>query len=509
MKTIAGEVAKPYAAVPRGAAVHDFHPSAKIHPLGPTMHITAPTDPPTSEIGKILETGKDLDLLQQHLREVIEGAAFKASHRSGQFLKYIVDQAIAGHFESLKERVIGIELFGRSPTYDTGEDAIVRVTASDVRKRLLQHYGKEGATSEFRISLPLGAYIPDIARRTGSSANGDSHHRGTEAEPDQVADLPHSVLLQGPVHAPMSDVVVESSKPGVRARIPRLPFIAALGTLALLAFAVVAWNRYSVVEVVPRSSLLWSAFFRSPHSTQIITSDPNIAEIDGLTGTQLSVSDYANHNYMPDPSKLTPEMVGFCRNILRGDKAAAVDIPIAVYIGQMALAGSRNVSVHAARSIQIQDLATEDNFVFLGSPRSNPWSALFGDQLDFRFVFDPTAKKEFIRNERPRPQEASTYVPTAPGWQTGKTFATLALVKNPDQAGQVLLIAGATGEGTAAAGGFIADGPRLNATLKKCGVKSSGEVQHWQLLLQLNAMAGAPSNVDVVACHLLDGSQNH
>ena len=477
-------------------------------PQGPTMHITAPTDPRTAEIGKTLETEKDIELLQQHLREVTEGAAFKASQRSGQFLKYIVDQAIAGHFESLKERVIGIELFGRSPTYDTGEDAIVRVTASDVRKRLLQHYGKDGSTSEFRISLPLGAYVPEIARRTGSSANGNSHHSGTEVEPDQVADMPHPDLLQGPVHAPLNDVVLEPFRSGVRARIVRLSFIAALCTLALIASAIIAWNRYSVVEVVPRSSLLWSTFFRSPHSTQIITSDPNIAEIDGFTGGQLSVSDYANHKYVPDPSKLTPEVANLCRNILRGDKAAAVDLPIAVYIGQMALASSRNVSVHAARSIQIQDLASEDNFAFLGSPRSNPWSALFSDQLDFRFVFDPKAKTEFIRNEHPRPQEASTYVPTAPGWETGRTFATVALVKNPDQVGQVLLIAGATGEGTAAAGRFITDAPRLNATLKKCGVKKSGEVQHWQLLLQLNAMAGAPSNVDVVACHLLDGSQS-
>jgi hypothetical protein len=474
---------------------------------GPTMHITVPADPRTSEIGKILETESDIELFQQHLKEVIEGAAFKASHRSGQFLKYIVDQAIAGHFESLKERVIGIELFGRSPTYDTGEDAIVRVTASDVRKRLLQHYGKDGATSEFRISLPLGAYIPEIARRARSSANGNSHLSGPGAELDHVASV-HPELLHVPVHAPFIDVAVEPSRPGARAGIPRLFFIAALCTLALIAAAVIAWNRYSVVRVVPRSSLLWSAFFRSPNSTQIITSDPNIAEIDGYTGGQLSVSDYANHNYIPDPSKLTPEVSNLCRNILRGDKAAAVDVPIAVYIGQMALASSRDVNVHAARSIQIQDLASEDNFVFLGSPRSNPWSALFSDQLDFRFVFDPKAKTEFIRNEHPRPREASSYVPTAPGWQTGQTFATVALVKNPDQAGQVLLVAGATGEGTAAAGRFITDTARMNSTLKECGVKSSGEGQQWQLLLQLNAMAGAPSNVDVVACHLLDGSEH-
>src|ERR1700727_3915686 len=140
-------------------------------PQGLTMHIATPTDPRKSEAGKILETEKDIELLQEHLREVIAGPAFKASQRSGQFLKYIVDQAIAGHFESLKERIIGVALFRRSPSYDTGEDAIVRVTASDVRKRLLQHYGKYGITSEVRISLPLGSYIPEITREPQKAAS--------------------------------------------------------------------------------------------------------------------------------------------------------------------------------------------------------------------------------------------------------------------------------------------------------------------------------------------------
>src|ERR1700735_1730288 len=150
---------------------------------GPTMHITVPADPRTSEIGKILETESDIELFHQHLKEVIEGAAFKASHRSGQFLKYIVDQAIAGHFESLKERVIGIELFGRSPSYDTSEDAIVRVTASDVRKRLLQHYGRSGDASEFRINLPLGSYLPEIIYTKHIEGDRRDAHKAPHEQP--------------------------------------------------------------------------------------------------------------------------------------------------------------------------------------------------------------------------------------------------------------------------------------------------------------------------------------
>ena len=118
----------------------------------------------SAEIARILETENDLKAFQQHVEEVLHGEAFRGSHRSGQFLRYVVNQAINGHCDELKERLIGIEMFGRSPSYDTGEDAIVRVTASDVRRRLLQHYGTYGTSSEFRIRLPLGSYIPEIIR---------------------------------------------------------------------------------------------------------------------------------------------------------------------------------------------------------------------------------------------------------------------------------------------------------------------------------------------------------
>src|ERR1700723_963246 len=173
------------------------------------MHITVPADPRTSEIGKILETEQDIELFQQHLKEVIEGAAFKASQRSGQFLKYIVDQAIAGHFESLKERIIGVELFGRSPSYDTGEDAIVRVTASDVRKRLLQHYGLYGTTSKFRIGLPIGSYIPWISREPPSNGNGN-HGQSTPVEVHTT--LHHATALSEPgADSPESATAIQAT----------------------------------------------------------------------------------------------------------------------------------------------------------------------------------------------------------------------------------------------------------------------------------------------------------
>lgn len=475
------------------------------------MQSPSSTDSRIAEFAKLSETKGDIASLQQHLREVIEGDAFKGSHRSGQFLQHIVDKAIAGHFESLKERVIGVELFGRSASYDTGDDAIVRVTASDVRKRLLQHYGKYGATSEFRISLPSGSYIPEITHdplgeagkpdefsaihdvAPKSDASSTPHQESIPIPADLVASFPALPHLD--THPPKSFSKVRWLVSGI--------LVVALN----LALWGISWSRLSRKELAPLSVLPWSALFGSSHAIELITSDPNVAEIQGITGSQVSVSDYANHNYIPVPNKLTPEQNYFCRTVLRGDNSAGVDAPIVAKVAALAQTNSKSVAVRGARSIQLTDLKSDNDFIFLGSPRSDPWFSLFSDQLDFRFEFDKNSRSEFIRNVHPRSGEQPQYVPTALGWATGDSYSTIALVRNPDQSGQVLLLAGANAEGTEAAGKFVTDLPRLSAELRKCGIVPSGPLRHFQMLLHLNTMAGTPNNIDLVACHILpDGS---
>ena len=103
----------------------------------------------------------------------------------------------------------------------------------------------------------------------------------------------------------------------------------------------------------------------------------------------------------------------------------------------------------------------------------------------------------------PRSGESSAYVPTAKGWATGQSFATISFVQNPGRDGQVLILAGANGEGTQAAGELVTNVPRLSAALQHCGISSANPVKHFQILLRLNTMAGSSSNVDVLACHVL------
>lgn len=459
------------------------------------MHASAQSREQENRIPTVIESDEDLRKFRQHLKEIVEGAAFRGSQRSAQFLTYVVEQAIAGQWNALKERTIGIELFGRLPTYDTGEDAIVRVTASDVRRRLLQHYGRYGAASEFRVSLPAGHYIPEIVREPRSVA--------ADAPVQTIAALPDPSHAEAHAEAKIATlpVAAEAAHP-----VSRwwwfLCFAFLLCGANLIAWLVVIRQQsqpYAKMEDV----LPWAAMLHSTRTTMLVTSDPNIAEIQGLTGEPTSASDYANQVYIPAKNSLSPENLTFARDILRGDKAANVDVAIVAKIAGFAQETGSRLIVRGARSLRLDELDTENNFIFIGSPLSDPWTTLFNDQLDFRFVYNRSTHGEFIENVHPRAGEAAAYIPTAKGLATGDSFATVSFVGNPNHSGQILLLAGLNAEGTRASGELVADLANLPKALDRCGIRSAAKVQHFQLLLRLSTMAGSPRHWDVVACHVL------
>ncbi len=78
-------------------------------------------------------------MLRQHLEDVLASRAFAGSKRTQAFLRLIVEHALHGEVDLLRERMIGAEMFGRPVGYDTGNDSIVRVRANEARKKLNQY----------------------------------------------------------------------------------------------------------------------------------------------------------------------------------------------------------------------------------------------------------------------------------------------------------------------------------------------------------------------------------
>ncbi|MGA8579618.1 MAG: hypothetical protein WB579_13110, partial [Bryobacteraceae bacterium] len=100
--------------------------------------------------------------VREELSRVLACHEFRASKRSQEFLRYVVENTLQGHGDMLKERTIGIEVFGRPTSYDPSDDATVRVKAGEVRKRLGLYYSDQGSHNPIRIELPSGTYIPEF-----------------------------------------------------------------------------------------------------------------------------------------------------------------------------------------------------------------------------------------------------------------------------------------------------------------------------------------------------------
>src|SRR6476469_8177287 len=96
------------------------------------------------------------------LARLLESPHFRNSKRSQGLLRFVVQAALAGDQNSLKERCIGAAVFGREAAYDTAQDPIVRNAAIEVRKRLAQYYLEPEHAAELRIELPSGSYIPSF-----------------------------------------------------------------------------------------------------------------------------------------------------------------------------------------------------------------------------------------------------------------------------------------------------------------------------------------------------------
>jgi len=501
----------------------------------------------------------------QLARRIAASKSFEKSSFLISFLLYVCEQELCGRGQELNEHQIGVKALGRPATYNPGEDNIVRNYARLLRKRLEEYFKTEGKDETLRIDIPRGHYVPvfystesahDVplpssllssaldtalakkttfeAQATNSSTelpvqssrsadqskpdsvDASKAHVGPPDRPEEIAAHQKSGLVSVVAPKPLSAAPAPSGHPGRRwLSLASLLAVLNIALFGILLYGIV-WMRssrtqtpsVSVSPVATVSVLPWSAIFSSPNPTHLIASDPDINEIQILTSSSISVSDYANHIYIPAQKTLTREVREICLKLLQGHRAALVDTQVAAEVAALAQSSSRKIEVQGARSLQFSNLKTDDNFIFLGSPRSDPWVSVFDEQLDFRFVID-NAGFESIRNVHPRPNEQSEYVPNGGGGATGQSFAIIAFIRNPDQNGQILLLAGANAEGTQSAGKLITDLSRLLMELRKCGISTSGPLEHFELLLHVKMMASSASEYDVVACHKLPEATAH
>jgi hypothetical protein len=176
---------------------------------------------------------EQIGLIRLHLKQVLASHAFAGSKRTQDFLELIVTHALEGEFDQLRERMIGAEMFGRPVGYDTGSDSVVRVKATDVRKKLAQFYAETREPLAVRIELPSGSYVPRFHFEPQPDPPAIAIPAGKPARPRRPAES----VPADPAHPPPAHAAPASAP-------RRSPWLAPALVLAILILAAAGYAGY-------------------------------------------------------------------------------------------------------------------------------------------------------------------------------------------------------------------------------------------------------------------------
>lgn len=232
-----------------------------------TLPISREQDP---DEGYVVDDAERASILGE-LEAVLTSTVFQTSKRCKQFLSYVVHHRLEGNHERLKERTIGVELFGRPVGYSTGDDPVVRVQAGEVRRRLEQYYHAQTHRPAVRIELHTGSYVPEF--RWAQDALGREESASESSPGSHVQETPHAA--PGRQHQPVPSLPsTEKTLPGNTKKRAWLLPVFGLALLAALALIWMSVNR----ATAPKSSLeeFWSPAFSSTEPVLICIAKPTV-----------------------------------------------------------------------------------------------------------------------------------------------------------------------------------------------------------------------------------------
>lgn len=385
------------------------------------------------------------------LARILDSPSFRGSRRCCRLLEYSVNQVLKGATqEELKERTIGIEALQRPPDYDTSEDAIVRVTANEVRKRLAQYYQGAETPGNPAIALPPGCYA--VAFQWQSMAT-----EPVVAEP-------------APVKPPRPD----------RKRMVSLALI----VIAVTALALRFWP----AQPPPKADPLWSRLFNPGQKTNIVLSDAVFRGIQHFLGRDLTLSEYLAPGYPESMiASAKPEAREAIRFLCQQQTTSVGSATMGARLVALGIRLGGVPVIRYPRHINAREFQT-DSFILIGSRLSIPWAEFFGSSLNFSFVTDPATQIHYLLNRSPRPGEQAEYRQSENGEDT---WADVAVLPNLAGTGTVLMLNGIDMEAAEAAGEFA-----INGSLS---AKLSARSRFTEVLVHVKAIGGTVARVEIAA----------
>jgi adenylate cyclase len=108
--------------------------------------------------------------VRAQLGRVIASPEFSVRERTRKFLRYVIEEALAGRAERIKAYAIAVEVFGRDQTFDAQNDPVVRIEAGRLRRALERYYLVAGGDNPVLVDIPKGGYVPAFTKRAVAAA---------------------------------------------------------------------------------------------------------------------------------------------------------------------------------------------------------------------------------------------------------------------------------------------------------------------------------------------------
>lgn len=402
--------------------------------------------------------------VQQQLEKLLATPLFNSSKRYPSFLRFVVARVLAGQMDHLKERILGVEIFGRPADYDTNTDPIVRVTAAEIRKRIELYYQDPKHSQDIRIYLPSGSYAPQFS--------WPGHPANTISLP-----LEFPVHTEEPTAIPAPTTAPEPAKSPERKRLIGQVWKRALA-LALVAAAIGAPATWYFSRP-PALKQFWEPFVKSSEPVLFCIADQN-------QYSTIRLRDAAE-----------PE-----REITLSDTMVAIiidDVSPLVNVAGMLRTYGKVYRVLGESTTNLTDLRRGPS-VFIGA-FDNSWTLRLTGPLRFHFANDPQMTRFWIE-DRANPGKSEWVLNRGQQLQTGvyKDYAIVARLVDPNSDQYVVVAAGIGRGGTVAAGEFLVDERHMEELLRQ--IPRDWKKKNMEIVLETQVIQGRSGPPRINAVHL-------
>jgi len=434
-------------------------------------------------LNHLAQEAEDQPIVEER-RALIERVAasehFIRAARLRDFLLYVGKHSLKDGSTEIHEQEIGARVFGRPATYDTSQDNIVRVNATELRKRIELYFASEGAHETLILEIPRGGYKPIFHRRLPEA----EEHRASARE---------ELLRSTPPH--------HDSDTLDRTRSRLLPHIlwATVCLLLAIACAVLFEQNRAMHKTLhpwedkPAVAAFWGDFLRDNQQTDIVLPDDSASVIENITHHPITLGDYLSRGFLQqinssDFSADRKADLGevFNHNLITFGGVLAAQRIIAL--------DPFSLSLHLTASRFYEaDSLKRDNAILIGGKKANPWVFLFDDQLNFNL--DTAGAGMFVVNNHPQAGEQAVY--TESSTQKGPVgYSVVAYLPNPSRTGNTIIVAGTDSDATGAAAEFLTSEDQLQ---KFRNIIHADRFPYFEVLLKTSEIRGTSFNAQVVA----------